>query len=128
MASVQQYQGHRLKGNLSPEIYLVLDNKLRWIPDPETYNNIFYEPWKFDTIEQYVIDEMPKGIPLLNDSVLIKSNNSPKIYLTDINNNNKCKRWITNPDSFNKYGFDWNKVKTVSNIIIDNFIDGPEII
>lgn len=128
MASVQQYQGHRLKGNLNPAIYLVLDNKLRHIPNPETFNNLFPKPWKYDTIEQFVIDEMPKGEPLVNDSVLIRSNNSPKIYLTDIYNNNKCKRWIISPESFNKYGFDWNNVKTVSNIIIDNFTDGPKII
>lgn len=92
MASVQQYQGHRLKGNLNPAIYLVLDNKLRHIPNPETFNNLFPKPWKYDTIEQFVIDEMPKGEPLVNDSVLI--------YLTDIYNNNKCKRWIISPFVF----------------------------
>lgn len=122
MSSVQQYQGHRLKGNLNPAIYLVLDNKLRHIPNPKTFNNIFPEPWKFDTIEQFVIDDMPKGEPLLDDAVLIRSNDLPNVYLTDI-----CKRWIISPNSFNKYGFDWNKVKTVSNVIINNFTNGPNI-
>jgi len=87
--------------------YLVLDGKVRHIPDPTTYNNLF-EDWN------NIIKSDPglqvTGAPLTNGAYLSTAPGDPKVYLV----NDGVKRWIASPQVFNKYHFNGKAVRQLS--------------
>src|SRR5689334_1977909 len=111
---MSSYEGQRVKGDQTPDIFLVLEGVCRHIPNPTTYTNLFNDPWEVTYLEQAVVDSMPKARGLPDGSYLLKANQTdrPNVYFIDWTNtspdsdsSNQCKRWITSPNVFEKYGF-----------------------
>lgn len=115
------FNGLRMKHPARPEVYLIDNGQKRWIPNPGTYTNLF---GSWDGIYIYPeIDSVDTGPTISAGASLIRGDQSPQVYLVD----NGVKRWIINPDVFNKYFFDWNKVRVVPQIVIDFVPAGSNI-
>jgi hypothetical protein len=104
--------GARVKRSDSPRIYLVGPaGELNWIPN----ETIYYRLW--DTMS-YTVDNRIMGGGCQNvayefyNGHLAKSASSSATYVWDQFGGGY--RWITSPAVFNKYGFSWGKIRTVS--------------
>jgi len=116
-----ELNGFRLKHPARPEVYLIDSGQKRWIPNPTTYTNLFKD-WNGILIYPD-IDTIDTGSSISNGASLIKGDQAPQVYLVD----NGLKRWIINPDVFNKYYFDWNKVRVIPQVVIDYVPPGEDI-
>lgn len=60
--------------------------------------------------------------PMVEDGSLIKTSDSPDVYIVKFINNKKFKRLILNPDIFNSYGhLKWENIRTVSQSTMDEY-------
>ena len=73
-------------------------------------------------MSDYLVDNVPRGPALTNGAVLAKGSGSP-VYLVT----NGQKLWIPNPETFNKFAFNWDKIVTVPDVVIDFIPTGPNI-
>jgi hypothetical protein len=105
-----------------PEVYLILDGKKSWIPDPAAYNRIIVTSENKITLISDV-DVYVTGPQIDTNSQLIRGKDANEIYLVSYGQ----KRWITNPNVFNDLGFDWNKVVVVDHWVLQLFSSGPAI-
>jgi hypothetical protein len=106
--------GLRVKLPNRPEIYLIdPDGYRRWIPNPETYNNLFRD-WN-GVVTDINIDQIALGSPLTDGAVLARAVNSAPVYIVS----NGMKRWITSPAVMDKYSFNWSRVYTVPHVLVD---------
>lgn len=107
--SSKNYEGLRLKGSTA-HIYLCLDGQLRWIPNYETYANLFVPG--FVILDQSEIDQIPKGPQLMSDAYLLCD--APQfpgtVYLIDNLPGYVEKRQILDPDTMKKYGFNSDNI------------------
>lgn len=116
-----KYDGERVMATNSAPVYLILHGHLRWIPNPTTYTNLFAS-WDGIIVSDYLVDNVPGGPALTNGAVLAKGSGSP-VYLVT----NGQKLWIPNPETFNKFGFSWDKIVTVPDVVIDFIPTGPVV-
>lgn len=116
-----ELNGKRIKAVNGAAVYLVLDGKRRWIPNPATYNNLF-RSW--DGIQSVIdIGNIEDGGQLSDGAILGKSPNAPEVYLIS----NGVKRWITSPAAMDKYFFAWNKIASVPPGALGNIPTGAPI-
>jgi hypothetical protein len=65
---------------------------------------------------------------LLHGAKLYKTQSSPKVYLIDIASSGaKCKRHIVSRKSFDNYGFDWDSIKVIDDLLLDAIPQGENI-
>jgi hypothetical protein len=106
--------GLRVKLPNRPEIYLIdPDGYRRWIPNPETYNNLFRD-WN-GVVTDINIDQIALGSQLTYGAVLARAVNSAPVYIVS----NGMKRWITSPAVMDKYHFNWSRVYVVPHVLVD---------
>lgn len=116
-----ELNGYRIKTVTSAAVYLVLDGKRRGIPNEATYFNLF-RSW--DGIQNVIdIDRIDDGGNLSDGAMLAKSPSSATVYLVS----NGVKRGIASAAVFDKYSFDWDKIVTVSAVVLDAVPNGPVI-
>lgn len=98
------FEGRRIR---SPDgaIYLVLHQKARHIANMGVYNNMF-DNWDWSEKSQDVVDAMPKGPQLNAEQPIVAPPQGAPVCIVD---EGKI-RGIPNPETFNKYGFGWNKI------------------
>mmetsp|Transcript_59688 Transcript_59688/g.53750 ORF Transcript_59688/g.53750 Transcript_59688/m.53750 type:complete len:146 (+) Transcript_59688:76-513(+) len=119
-------EGQKLHNTDNGAIYLCIDRKLRHIPNPTTYNNLF-NAWTYTNIVTATFNLYAQDSPLVNGAVLFKGS-GPAVYLTDNSGSGATKkRWITNPTAFNKYDFDWAKINTYPDSIVNAIPTGNNI-
>lgn len=113
-------EGKRIKGDASDAIYLGFQGKLRWVTSMDVYNGLFGQNAPFETVHQGLVDSYPKGNPLDQVTSLVKGFDDP-VYLID----QKQKRWIANPETYNTYfqGGTITKIGSVTSLLAD----GPQI-
>lgn len=99
--------GRRIKAVDGQAIYLVLDGKRHWIPDPATYNNLFRD-WN-GIASVLDLGSITEGSALSNGAFLGKTPDHPQVYLFS----NGVKRWITSPAAMDKYYFAWNRIQNL---------------
>ncbi|HEV7645240.1 MAG TPA: hypothetical protein VGO50_14950 [Pyrinomonadaceae bacterium] len=101
-------------------IYLIINQQLRWIPNIATYNNLFSGGGgpNVPTVAGYLL-----GPALTDGAYLAKAAPDPKVYLIV----DGKKRWITSPAAMTSFGFDWNKIKSVSAAQLAAIPDGLNI-
>ncbi|GAA3028639.1 hypothetical protein GCM10020000_01440 [Streptomyces olivoverticillatus] len=116
-----ELNGLRVKGINGPEIYLILDGRRHWIPNPATYNNLFRDWNGIQTIVDP--DSIDNGGQLSDGAFLGKSPNAPEVYLIS----NGVKRWITSPAAMDKYYFNWNRIKYVEPVALQAIPQGGNI-
>lgn len=106
--------GTLLKLSASPKVYVIIQNKKKWISTPEVFQQLGYKWTSITTIP----DTQLKSIPDYEDN-LIRQIGDYKVYLVV----NGVKHHIPNPAIFLDYGFDWNDVKDVDKTVIDKYKD-----
>lgn len=101
-----------LKTPDSFKVYVVIDQKKKWISTPEVFETLGYEWTNITIVDQSALD----SIPDFEDN-LIRAIGDYKVYLVV----NGIKRHIPNPEIFLDYGFSWDDVKNVSQTVIDKY-------
>ena len=103
-----------LKTPNSFKIYIIINQKKKWIPTPEVFETLGYQWTEITEIEKNQLD-------LIQDyeDNLIRALNDYKVYLIV----NGIKRHLPNPEIFLNYGFEWNEVKEVNQEIINQYTE-----
>ncbi len=118
-ASLIIRDGLVLKGS-GPEIYVLEDNKLRWISSLEAFEFFGYTWDQVHIVDDKFLGEFEKGRPI---HVLLKCPTSPHIYALE----NGAKRWIKDIPTFLAEGYVWEDVKFVSCDYLRSLPNGPSI-
>lgn len=104
-----------IKGN-DAAIYLLNNGKISWIPGEPIFKALGYD-------SRSVIKVGDEKIAKFGKTPLLIRGNDQKIYLVD-----KDKRyWITSATLFNKLGYDWNYIFSVSDSQLKNITEGEPI-
>lgn len=113
--------GARVKLPTRSEIYVIDPNGYRrWIPDPDTYNNLFRD-WN-GVIIDLDINDIPAAAPLTSGAVLMRASNAAPVYIVS----NGIKRWITSPAAMDKYYFNWARIYVLPSVVVDSVQRGPD--
>ena len=118
-ASLVIRDGLVLKGS-GEDIYVLADDKLRWISSLEAFEHRHYRWRDVHIVEESFLDKFEKGRPV---HILLKCNDSPHIYRIE----REQKRWIKDILTFEAEGHFWEDVKFVSCQYLRNLPDGPPI-
>jgi hypothetical protein len=108
-----------LKGS-GPEIYVLQDNKLRWISSLEAFEYFGYTWEQVHIVDDSFLEKFEKEQPI---HVLLKCQGSPHIYALE----NGKKRWIKDIPTFEAEGYVWEDVKSVACSYLHGLPDGPSI-
>lgn len=108
-----------VKGS-GPEIYVLEDNKLRWISSLEAFDYFDYRWEQVHLVDDSFLEDFEQGQPL---HVLLKCQSSPHVYALE----NGKKRWIRDIPTFETQGYVWEDVKFVTCDHLRRLPDGPPI-
>lgn len=108
-----------LKGS-GPEIYMLEDNKLRWISSLDAFEHRSLTWEDVHVVDDKFLEQFEKGRPI---HVLLKCDGSPHVYRLE----NKQKRWIKDIDTFTAEGHQWEDVRFVSCEYLRGIPDGKPI-
>lgn len=108
-----------LKGS-GPDIYVVENNKLRWISSLEAFEFFGYQWDQVHIVDDSFLEEFEQGKPI---HVLLKCQGSPHIYALE----NGKKRWIKDIPAFEAAGYVWDDVKFVNCSYLRGLPDGTPI-
>jgi hypothetical protein len=116
-ADYNELNGLRVRAPGQAETYLIDQGQRRWIPNPETFNNLFSGEVtvSIDSIN------IPRGPDMTNGAILAQCNAT--VFLID----NNVKRGISSPAVMEKYGFNWGQVQSTHCILLDFIQNGPTI-
>jgi len=116
-----ELNGARLQQVGRPEVYLVLDGTRHWIPNPDTYNQLFRD---WNGIQQVIdITNIDEGAAITDRAVLMRAPNTAPVYLVS----NGVKRWVTSPQAMDKYYLDWNKIQAVPQVVVNSVPTGGNL-
>jgi hypothetical protein len=118
-ASLVIRDGLVLKGSGS-DIYVLEDNKLRWISSLEAFEFFKYRWDQVHVVDDSFLEKFEKGRPV---HVLLKCEDSPHIYALE----NGQKRWIKDPPTFEAEGYVWEDIKSVPCDYLRSLPDGTPI-
>jgi hypothetical protein len=118
-ASLIIRDGLVLKGSGS-EIYILQDNKLRWISSLDAFEHMGLDWGDVHTVDDAFLSRFEQGKPI---HVLLKCDESPHIYRLE----NGQKRWIKDIATFEAEGHVWEDVRFVSCDYLRGIPDGPPI-
>jgi len=118
-ASLVIRDGLVLKGS-GTEIYVLEDDKLRWISSLEAFEFFNYRWEQVHVVDDSFLEKFEKGHPI---HVLLQCQGSPHIYALE----NGQKRWIKDILTFEAEGYVWGDVKLVSCDYLRSLPDGPPI-
>jgi hypothetical protein len=108
-----------LKGS-GPDIYVLQDDKLRWISSLDAFEFYGYRWEQVHVVEDSFLEDFERGKPI---HVLLKCRTSPHIYALE----NGRKRWIKDIPTFEAEGYVWEDVKMVECGYLRRLPDGPSI-
>lgn len=104
-----------------PQVYLVINGYRRWIPDYDTFLNLF--PGNATIQSDTGVGLISEGPALSSGAVLAKSSDDVRIYLVT----NGMKMWIPSPAIFQLNQFNSATVLTVVPVIMKAVPTGPDI-
>ena len=105
-------EGTLLKISDSFKIYVIINNKKKWIPTPEVFETLGYQWTSITEINKTELNSIENY-----EDNLIRAIGDYKVYLVV----SGIKRHIPNPEIFLNYGFEWNDVKDVNQEIINQY-------
>jgi hypothetical protein len=108
-----------LKGS-GPDIYVLQDDKLRWISSLDAFEFYGYRWEQVHVVEDSFLEDFERGKPI---HVLLKCRTSPHIYALE----NGRKRWIKDIPTFEAEGYVWEDVKMVDCGYLRRLPDGLSI-
>ena len=112
--------GLLLKAENADEIYVLQDDKLRWVSSLDAFEYYHYRWENVHIVEESFLGKFEMGWPV---HVLLKCRTSPHIYALE----NGQKRWIKDIPTFESRGYVWDDVKFVSCQYLRSLPDGPPI-
>jgi len=104
----------------SAAVFVLQDNKLRWVSSLEAFDRRGYRWQDVHVVEDSFLLKFEMGWPV---HVLLMCNGSPHIYALEKGQ----KRWIKDIPTFEASGYVWEDVKTVSCSYLRDLPDGPSI-
>lgn len=107
--------GTLLKIADSFKVYVMIDQKKKWIATPEVFETLGYKWGSIAVISKAELYEIPDY-----EDNLIRAVGDYKVYLVV----SGVKRHIPNPEIFLDYGFAWGDVKDVPQAAIDKYSRG----
>jgi len=108
-----------LKGS-GPEIYILEDDKLRWISSLDAFEHLRLTWEHVHVVEDSFLAKFETGRPI---HVLLKCQDSPHIYRLE----NSQKRWIKDIDTFVAEGHIWEDVRLTTCEYLRDIPNGPPI-
>jgi hypothetical protein len=108
-----------MKGS-GPEIYVLQDDKLRWISSLDAFEHLGLTWGDVHIVEDEFLARFQKGRPI---HVLLKCRTSPHIYRLE----NDQKRWIEDIETFEAEGHVWEDVRFVGCQYLRDLPNGPPI-
>lgn len=108
-----------IKGS-GEEIYVLEDNKKRWISSLDAFEYFGYQWSQVNVVEDEFLARFEDGRPI---HVLLKCNRSPHVYALEDGE----KRWINTLATFQAEGYVWEDVKMVSCAQLRQIPDGTPI-
>lgn len=108
-----------LKGS-GPEIYVLEEDKLRWISSLDAFEHLGYAWEDVHLVEDRFLGKFEKGAPI---HILLKCRDSPHVYRLE----NQEKRWIKDIDTFVAEGHVWDDVRFVGCQYLRDLPDGAPI-
>jgi hypothetical protein len=103
-----------------PDIYVLQDDKLRWISSLEAFEYFGYSWPQVRVVDESFLQKFEVGRPL---HVLLKCDGSPHIYALE----NQQKRWIKDIETFETEGYVWEDVMSVDCTYLRSLPDGLSI-
>lgn len=120
--------GTLIKSTNYPTVYVISLDKKRPFASAEIFTGLGYQWKNIKTISQLELEQYELGNTINSllhpDGALIKSSDSPKIYLVEGNK----KRWIPSIEIFLSKGYNFNLVMTVSSQTLNNYLDGLPVL
>lgn len=99
----------------SDTYYLVKDGKRHQIIDAEIIK-LNYPDLKVKTVATKTLEDLPLATPIkLIDGTLVKKDNDNSVYVIS----DGYRRWIPDAATFEKLGYSWAKIKTISNKLMN---------
>jgi hypothetical protein len=95
----------------SPHIYLLDGSEKRYIPTTFDLNAFGYNGKNLTSLSSFSLSTVARGVDAIGSGALIKLSGDSKIYV--VSNDNI--KHIPGPSVFNDYGYDWSKIRSVSN-------------
>jgi hypothetical protein len=121
LAPRPELNGRRLQQVGDSAVYLVMDGMRHFIPDADTYTNLF-RSW--DGISQVTdLQRISTGDQLSSGAILARAGNDNKVYLIS----SGVKRFITSPQVMDKYYFNWDKVISLPTVVVSSIPSGGDI-
>lgn len=108
------------------KVYLVVDGLRHWIPDSDTYENLFRD---WDGIEEILdLNDIDPGDDISHGAVLARPGDRPPVYLVaDTENGRVEARHIATSATMDRYYFHWGKVVSVPEVVLNAVPPGPDI-
>lgn len=129
---VRTRPGTLLKSEANPAVYVTDFSGgtyiKRWIASPNIFESLGYR-WEsimvVSDVELASYADRPNVIDSLShpNGLLIKTVASLRVYLLEEGK----KRWIVSPAAFLSHGFQWDKIVTVSDQEVQNYLAGPDL-
>lgn len=113
--------GRRVLDRKSGAIFLMIDDRLRHIPNPATYDNLFRDWSGIGDLGNLV--GQARGEPLADGAYLASGTPDGKVFLILDNS----KRWVAGPPVMDRYHFKWNAVRKLSAEQLAAMPDGPTL-
>ena len=104
--------GTLIKIPSSFKVYIIINQKRKWIPTPEVFETLGYQWTNIIIITKTKLNRIPNY-----EDNLIRAHNNYKVYLVV----NGIQRHIPNPEIFLDYGFSWDDVVDVPQGTIDQY-------
>ena len=119
-ASLVIRDGLVLKGSGSEDIYVLENNKLRWISSLDAFEFFNYRWDQVHVVDDDFLEQFEPGRPI---HVLLKCGGSPHVYALE----NGQKRWIKDISTFETEGYVWEDIKGVDCLYLRSLPDGVPI-
>jgi len=108
-------EGTLLKTTESFKVYVIINQKKKWISTPEVFETLGYKWTAITIVDKTDLDKISDY-----EDNLIRAVNDYKVYLVT----NGISRHIPNPEIFLDYGFVWDDVKDVPQETINQYSRG----
>ncbi len=119
--------GMLLRAENTNEVYLIEDNKLRWISTAEAFNAYNYRWGAVRVVSADYLSQFEEGRPI---ELLLKCPSSPHVYIYTLfekGSSTRVRRYITDIEVFNSRGYLWDDVVTNQCSLLLTTINGKPI-
>jgi hypothetical protein len=111
--------GLLLKGS-GPEVYVLEDERLRWITTLDAFEWYGYRWEQVHEVEDEFLADFETGLPI---HLLLKCPGSPHVYALE----DGRKRWIKDIPTFEAQQYVWEDIRPMNCANLRNLPDGPPI-